>query len=241
MLEVRDLTVSHGVVEAVRGVSLDLAHGEIVLLIGANGAGKSSLLEAISGIKRPVGGSIRLDGVAVESEPAHAVLARGVAHVPEDRMIFTRLTVGENLTAGAAALRSVRDVETSRDDVLADFPELAGRLEESALALSGGQRQLLAVARGLMARPRLMLLDEPTLGLSPVATARIFGLVADLKKRGLGILMVDQNMNRALDIADRAYVLDKGRVVLAGRPHEVRADARLAQTYLGTKTGRIER
>lgn len=233
MLEIGDLTVSHGAVEAVRGVSLDVEAAQIVALIGLNGAGKSSLLEAVSGMKRPVVGAITFLGERIETLPAHRVLARGIAHVPEDRLIFTRLTVGENLMVGAAAVMEARGAARRREEVLERFPELAGRLAEPAFALSGGQRQFLAVARGLMAGPKLLVLDEPTLGLSPLATAEMFERIAALRRSGLAVLMVDQNIDRALAVSDHAYVLDKGRIVLSAPAATLRKDARLAEVYFG--------
>jgi branched-chain amino acid transport system ATP-binding protein len=234
VLEVSDLTVRHGLVEAVRGVSLTVGAGEMVALVGANGSGKSSLLEAVSGIVRPVGGAVTFLGERIDALPAHAVIARGIAHVPEDRLIFTRLTVGENLLVGAAAGFGMAEAASRRRQVLSRFPELRDRLDERASALSGGQRQLLAVARGLMADPQLLLLDEPTLGLAPIATERIFTLLSELRDAGLGLLVVDQNVDRALDAADRAYVLDKGRIALSGPASVLSKDASLADAYLGS-------
>lgn len=233
MLEVRDLSVSHGLAQAVRGVSLDVPAGVVVVVIGANGAGKSSLLEGISGIKRPVGGRVTFRGERIETLPAHAVLARGIAHVPEDRLIFTRLTVGENLMVGAGPGVRAKEARQRLDSVLTRFPELAGRLGERASALSGGQRQLLAVARGLMARPKLLILDEPSLGLSPRATVDMFGLVADLRAGGQSVLVVDQNIDRALAIADYAYAIVGGEVAFAGPAKELADDPRVADACLG--------
>lgn len=237
MLEVRDLIVRHGAVEAVRGVSFDVGAGVIVALIGANGAGKSSLLEAISGMKRPVEGRISFRGARIDKLPAHKVLARGIAHVPENRLIFTRLTVGENLAVAAPARLSAAQARRRREAVLERFPELALRLGEPASALSGGQQQLLAVARGLMAGPDLLILDEPTLGLSPVATAAIFALIADIAADiaagGPAILLVDQNVSRALAVAHEAHVIDNGEIVLSGPARALTDDPRLADAFLG--------
>lgn len=233
MLEVRDLIVRHGAVEAVRSVSFDVASGAIVALIGANGAGKSSLLEAISGMKRPVEGRISFRDARIDKLPAHKVLARGIAHVPENRLIFTRLTVGENLAVAAPARLSAAQARRRRQAVLERFPELALRLGEPASALSGGQQQLLAVARGLMAGPDLLILDEPTLGLSPVATAAIFALIADIAADGPAILLVDQNVSRALAVAREAHVIDNGEIVLSGPARTLIDDPRLAYAFLG--------
>lgn len=234
MLEVRDLTVRHGAVMAVRGVSFDVEAGTTVALIGANGAGKSSLLEAISGMKRPVEGKMSFLGERIDTLPAHAALARGIAHVPENRLIFTRLTVGENLAVAAHARMSATQARQWREAVLERFPELASRLDKPASALSGGQQQLLAVARGLMAEPKLLILDEPTLGLSPVATASMFALIADLAADGQAILLVDQNVNRALAVADTAYLIDNGEIVLSGPAGTLIDDPRLADAFLGS-------
>lgn len=241
MLEVRDLTVSHGAVQAVRGVSFDVQAGAIVALIGANGAGKSSVLEAISGMKRPVGGTILFHGERIETLPAHAVLARGISHVPESRLIFSRLSVGENLLVAAPARMNVVEARKRGGAVLERVPELKPRIDEPASALSGGQQQLLAVARGLMAEPELLILDEPTLGLSPVATETMFTLIANLARNGPAILLVDQNVNRALSIAESALVIDNGEIVLSGRANALIGEPRIADAYLGItkqKSGR---
>lgn len=233
MLEVRDLTVRHGAVEAVRDVSLDVGTGAVVALVGANGAGKSSLLEAISGIKRPVQGRISFHGERIDTLPAHTVMARGIAHVPENRLIFTRLTVGENLTVAAPARMSTAQARRKQTMVLERLPDLASRLGDPASTLSGGQQQLLAVARGLMAGPALLILDEPTLGLSPVATAAIFALIADIATDGPAILLVDQNVDRALSVADVAHVIDNGEIILSGSARALINNARLADAFLG--------
>lgn len=234
MLEVRDLIVRHGAVEAVRGVSFDVGAGAVVALIGANGAGKSSLLEAISGMKRRVEGRISFRGERIDRLPAHAVLARGIAHVPENRLIFTRLSVGENLAVAAPARMSAPQLRRRRVAVLERFPDLVSRLDAPASALSGGQQQRLAVARGLMADPALLILDEPTLGLSPVATAATFALIADIAMDGPAILLVDQNVSQTLAIAHQAHVIDNGRIVLSGPARAVRDDHRLAEAFLGS-------
>lgn len=216
MLEVRNLSVAHGPLEAVRGVDLDVSTGAVIGLLGPNGAGKSSILEAISGMKRPIRGQVCFQGQRIEGWPSHAVLNAGIAHVPENRLIFLRLTVGENLMVAAAASMCKAQATEQRRKVLAHLPELAPRLEEPASALSGGQQQLLAVGRGLMAAPKLLILDEPTLGLSPLATARMFSLISGLLADGLAVLMVDQNVHRVLAVADVVHVIDKGRIVLSG-------------------------
>ena len=234
MLEVVDLHVHHGPVRAVRGVSLEVGRGQIVALVGANGAGKSTVLEAISGIKRPItGGEIRFEGKRIDRTGAHALLAGGIAHVPEDRLIFARMSVGENLLVAAAGRLSRRAALAQRQGVIERLPMLADFLDMPAASLSGGQRQLLAVGRGLMNSPRLLLLDEPTLGLSPIAAREIFDLMVTLKAEGLGILVVDQNVRQVLKIADQALVLDGGLVRMSGPGSMLEADPRVAEAYLG--------
>lgn len=240
MLEVRDLVVSHGAIAAVRGVSLEVAAGEIVALIGANGAGKSSLLEAISGMARPVaGGTIAFAGQRIERRPAHEILASGIAHVPEDRLILTRMTVAENLMVAAPASMPTQEARRLQREIMARLPDLADRRDMQAAGLSGGQRQFLAVGRGMMACPRLMLMDEPTLGLSPAATDAVFGLIAQLRDDGLGLLVVDQNVKRLLTIADRALVLDLGRITIEGPARQVLCDDGVMDAYLGKSKGRM--
>lgn len=233
MLEIHDLKVSHGPVNAIRGVSLNVEPGETVALIGANGAGKSTLLEAISGIKRPVKGRIWFDGERIETLPSHVVMAKGIAHVPENRLIFSRLTVEENLLAAAPAKMSMTQARKQRDSVLECVPQIAGRLHETASVLSGGQQQLLAIVRGLMSAPRLLLLDEPTLGLSPIATASIFELLAKLAIDDLSVVVIDQNVRAALSISRRAYLIDNGEIVLSGTAAALLEDERIADVFLG--------
>ena len=239
MLEVHDLHVDYGKISAVRGLSLSVETGEIVAVIGANGAGKSSTLNALAGIIRPTRGSIRYDGAAMTGSPAHRYIKKGIVQVPEGRMIFGTLTVLENLQVGAYRLGSFMLSHTSPEDVLQRFPVLLDRLHEPASNLSGGQAQLLAVARGLMAKPRLLLLDEPTLGLSPIAAEDVFRLIGTLRAEGLSILIVEQNVRQTLDLADRGYVVEGGRVVLQGSASDLMVDDDLAANYLGVKGVRV--
>ena len=241
MLDVRDLRVEYGKIAAVQGVSLSVAAGEIVAVIGANGAGKSSILNAVAGIVRPAAGSIRFNGEAMTGHAAHRFIRRGIVQVPEGRMIFRTLTVLENLQVGAYRLRSLLLGHASPDDVLRRFPMLADRLHEPASNLSGGQAQMLAVARGLMAKPSLLLLDEPTLGLSPIAAEDVFKLVCTLRNEGLTILIVEQNVRRTLALADRGYVVEGGRIVLHGPAEDLKGDDRLVAGYLGVSAGRLRR
>lgn len=233
MLEVRDLTVWYRSVTAVRGVSFDVKAGQLVALVGANGAGKSSILEAISGMKRPIQGQIQFCGERVDTLPAHKVMIQGIAHVPEGRLIFTRLTVGENLDVAVSKNLNRSQTLMRRDSVLNRLPELADRLDSPASTLSGGEQQLLAVGRGLMAGPKLLLLDEPTLGLSPVATTRMFTLVAELAADGMTVLLVDQNVKRVLQLVNKVHVIDNGEIILAGAASAVSGDARITEAFLG--------
>lgn len=232
MLVVRDLSVAHGNVTAVDGISFEVNQGEIVALIGANGAGKSSTLMAISGIVRARSGEIMFQGEDIAGASSHAIVARRLVQVPEGRMIFAGLTVGENLSVGGLTNRGPCS-EQRLGDVLSLFPVLKDRLSETASNLSGGQLQMLALARGWMANPKLLVLDEPSLGLAPLAVRDVLALVAAMKRRGVTILLVEQNVRQALQIADRAYVLEAGRIVLEGTSQQLLADDRLISTYLG--------
>lgn len=232
MIEVRDLAVSYGNIRAVQGIDLDVAEGEIVALIGANGAGKSSTLRAISGIEKPVAGSIRFEGREIGGRPPHEIIAAGITQVPEGRQIFGKLTVRENLRLGAF-LRSAEELDAAVAEVVALFPILQDRLNAPGAELSGGQAQMLALARGVIARPRLLMLDEPTLGLAPKTAGEIFAIIRRLRAEGLTIILVEQNLRQALKIADRAYVLESGRIVLDGTVAELAADRHLHAAYLG--------
>jgi branched-chain amino acid transport system ATP-binding protein len=234
MLEVSGLEVRYGAIRAVRGVSLSVAAGELAVLLGANGAGKSSTLKAIAGVLRPARGRIMVDGAEVPYGWPERMVRLGAAMVPETRDIFPDLTVAQNLKLGAFTRR--RDPAGMAEDharVVALFPVLGERAGQSAGTLSGGEQQMLAIARALMSRPRLLLLDEPSLGLAPAIIERIFGLIAELKRSGLTILLVEQNAAHALAIADRAYVLRLGEVAASGPAAEIRAATDLKALYLG--------
>jgi branched-chain amino acid transport system ATP-binding protein len=235
MLEIRDLAVSYGRIRAVQGVDIDVAAGEIVALVGANGAGKSSILKAIAGLERPEQGAIRFAGRDIAGWPAHRALAAGIAYVPEGRMIVGTLSVRDNLRLGAFARRGPADLAAEIERVLGIFPDLRAGLDEPGASLSGGQAQMLALARGLMAAPKLMLLDEPALGLAPVMTRAVFALIARLKAEGATILVVEQNLAEALAVADRAYVVESGRVVKAGAASLLARDPGLREAYLGLR------
>jgi branched-chain amino acid transport system ATP-binding protein len=233
MLDVRDLHVTYGRVRAVRGLSFSVPRGAIVTLIGANGAGKSSTLAAISGLVRPRAGEVLLDGSPITRRPAHAVVRRGLVHVPEGRAILATLTVEENLRMGAYWRGNDRGIAGDLAAMYERFPILGERRRARAGTLSGGEQQLLALARGLMARPRLLLLDEPSLGLAPLLVRQIFQLIAGLRQAGLTILLVEQNARQALAVAQHAHVIERGRVVLEGAARELAADERVRAAYLG--------
>ena len=237
MLEVRDLHVSYGKVRAVQGVSLDVGEGEIVALIGANGAGKSSTMHAVCGIERPAGGQVRFLGVPIARLPPHRIMRRGIVQVPEGRLIFGGLTIAQNLRLGAYNVAGGAKAEADIDRVLEFFPMLRDRLDERGAALSGGQAQMLALARGLMARPKLLMLDEPSLGLAPIAAQEVFALIARLRDSGVTILLVEQNVRQALAIADRGYVLESGRIILDGKAAQLAEHALLVSAYLGLQRG----
>jgi branched-chain amino acid transport system ATP-binding protein len=236
ILSVRNLSVHYGPIQAVRGIDLDVAKGEIIALLGANGAGKSSTLNAIMGLIPASGGDIKLQDQPVGGLPPEAIVRRGMTLTPEGRQVFSDLTVAENLTLGSV-VKGTRSAETTakRAEVLALFPVLQERLSQTAGTLSGGEQQQLAIARSLMSDPAVLLLDEPSLGLAPQIVDRIFDLIVELRRRGLTILLVEQNVELSLDIADRAYVLSNGAIVLAGSAAELRETTGIERTYLGRR------
>jgi branched-chain amino acid transport system ATP-binding protein len=232
MLALDGLDVYYGEIHALRGVALEVRGGEIVTLLGNNGAGKSTTLKTISGLLAPRRGSVVFDGRALTGVPAHAIVARGIAHVPEGRRIFNRLSVRENMTMGAY-LRTDGDVASDLDRAFELFPRLKERLTQVAGTLSGGEQQMLAIARALMARPRLLLLDEPSMGLAPVLVEQIFATIGSINRQGTTILLVEQNAAMALSIAHRGYVLETGSVVLSGTAGELAENAQVRRAYLG--------
>jgi branched-chain amino acid transport system ATP-binding protein len=233
ILQVTDLRVSYGAIEALRGVSLEVRPGEVVALIGANGAGKTTTLRAVSGMLRPAGGAVRFDGEDVTGLPSHELVARRMAHAPEGRGIFLNLTVGENLELGAWLRRDPAGVRGDLARVLSLFPVLAERRRQVAGTLSGGEQQMLAVARALMSSPRLLLLDEPSLGLAPQIVERIFGVLRDVNADGVALLLVEQNAHKALQLAHRGYVLETGQVAMTGTGRELLASPEVRKAYLG--------
>lgn len=239
MLTVRNLQVRYGAIEAVRGVDLDVFEGELVALIGSNGAGKSTILKAISGLLRPSGGSITFDGNELAGKPAKRMVDRGIMLVPEGRRLFGDQSVSDNLLLGGYRRRpkgGVAALRSMAEEYLNRFPILRERKDLPAGGLSGGQQQMLAISRGLMARPRLLLLDEPSLGLAPLIVRQIFDIITELRRAGSTILLVEQMANLALRAADRAYVLERGQVILQGDAKDLLVHPRVASGYLGRRT-----
>ena len=232
MLRVESLDVAYGEIQALRGVALQVGRGEIVTILGNNGAGKTTTLKTISGLLDPTAGMITLEDEPLVGVPAHVIVARGVAHVPEGRRIFNRLTVRENLTMGAY-LRNDAGIADDLDCVFALFPRLAERVTQVAGTLSGGEQQMLAIGRALMANPRLLLLDEPSMGLAPVLVEQIFDTILDINRQGMTILLVEQNAAMALSIAHRGYVLETGSIALEGTAAQLSDNADVRRAYLG--------
>jgi len=233
VLRIDGLHAGYGGGTVLHGVSLEVGRGEAVALVGSNGAGKSTLLRAISGLVRTHRGRIRLDEHSLERLPGHVIARRGITHVPEARRIFPDLTVRENLAVGAAFLTSRREVRRRLDEAFVRFPLLQERRDQLGSTLSGGEQQVLAIARGLMAKPSCLLLDEPSLGLSPVMIKTIFAIIAEIRREGLPVLLAEQNVHAALGMADRSYVLESGRVTVSGDADTLIADPRVREAYLG--------
>ena len=232
MLEVRDLRVAYGKIEAVKGISFDVRAGEVVTLIGTNGAGKTTTLRTLSGLLRPVSGSVVFEGTRIDRLPAHEIVRRGIAHSPEGRRIFPRMTIRANLELGAYT-RSDGGVSSDMDHVFELFPVLGERRTQAAGTLSGGEQQMLAMGRALMSKPRLLMLDEPSMGLSPIMMERIFSTVRELSEQGTTILLVEQNAQAALSLADRGYVIETGRMVLSGSGGDLLGNDEVRKAYLG--------
>jgi branched-chain amino acid transport system ATP-binding protein len=230
---VRDLEVHYGVIRALSGISLEVGDGQVVALIGANGAGKSTTLRAVSGMLRPTAGAVVLRGADVTGLPSHALVSRGMAHAPEGRGVFLNLTVRENLDLGAYLRRDRAGIEQDRQRAYQLFPILGERRSQVAGTLSGGEQQMLAVARAMMSRPRLLLLDEPSLGLAPQVVERIFEVLREINQAGVSLLLVEQNAHKALQIAHRAYVLETGSIVMQGTGRELLASPEVRKAYLG--------
>jgi len=234
LLEVRDLRVNYGNIEALHGISLDVGPGEIVALLGANGAGKTTTLRTLSGLLRPRAGSVAFEGQPIVGLPSHRIVALGIGHVPEGRRIFGGLTVEENLRLGGYLLRrDAAALDRGIAEAYETFARLRERRDQLAGTLSGGEQQMLAIARALMLKPRLVLLDEPSMGLAPKLVRAIFEVIARISSAGTAVLLVEQNARQALRIAQRAYVLEGGRVALSGSARELAGDSRVRATYLG--------
>jgi branched-chain amino acid transport system ATP-binding protein len=234
MLSVSDLHVSYGAITALGGISLEIEAGSIVTLIGGNGAGKTTTLRTISGLLRPKSGTITFLGETISALPAHQIVARGLSHVPEGRMVFSNLSVDENLAMGAYLLNDKALIAKNRDYVFSIFPRLKERLKQSAGTLSGGEQQMLAIGRALMGSPKFLMLDEPSLGIAPRLISTIFEKIVEINKtQGITILLVEQNANLALEISTSAYVLECGHLVMSGESKKLRADPKLKATYLG--------
>ena len=231
MLVVDDIEVRYGNIRALKGVSFEVAEGEIVALLGANGAGKTTTQKTVSGMLRPSLGGIIYDGQRIDGIPAHELIRLGICHVPEGRHVFPRMTVAENLEMGAFRFKSVDQKDL--DHVLELFPRLRERYKQQAGTLSGGEQQMLAIGRGLMGKPRLLLLDEPSMGLAPLIVAQIFDIIHQVNREGVTVLLVEQNAAQALSLAHRGYVLETGEIVLSGTGGELLADDRVRAAYLG--------
>lgn len=233
MLKIEDISVFYGAIHAIKGVSLEVNQGEIVTLIGANGAGKSTILRTVSGLLKPKEGTISFEDSVISGMPAHEIVAKGISQVPEGRRIFAEMTVMENLELGAFTRKDKAGIKEDLEMVFTRFPRLKERMTQDAGTLSGGEQQMLAMGRALMSRPRLLLLDEPSMGLAPLLIKEIFNIIVDINKAGTTVLLVEQNANMALSIAHRAYVLETGRITLSGNAKELAASEDVRKAYLG--------
>jgi branched-chain amino acid transport system ATP-binding protein len=233
MLEVHDLRVSYGKIEAVKGISFSVEQGQVVTLIGTNGAGKTTTLRTLSGLLRPVSGQIIFEGQRIDTMPAHEIVQKGIAHSPEGRRIFPRMTVQENLELGAFIRDDAANVKTDMQRVFELFPVLDERKTQAAGTLSGGEQQMLAMGRALMSKPRLLMLDEPSMGLSPIMMQRIMSTVKELKSQGTTILLVEQNAQAALSLADHGHVIETGRIAVSGTGADLLNNEEVRKAYLG--------
>ncbi len=233
MLEIKDIEVFYGMIQAIKGVSFEVNEGEVIALIGANGAGKTTILHSITGLIAPKKGEILFEGQDITSTPAHKIVSMGMAHVPEGRRVFAQLTVLENLKMGAFTRKDKDEIEESMIRVYKRFPRLEERKNQMAGTLSGGEQQMLAMGRALMSRPRIILMDEPSMGLSPIFVNEIFDIIREVSEGGTTVLLVEQNAKKALAIADRAYVLETGKIVLDGKAEDLLNDDSVKKAYLG--------
>jgi len=233
MLEIKDVNVFYGAIHAIKGITLTVGDGELVSLIGANGAGKTTTLHTISGLLHATSGEILLDGKNLQKVPANSIIGMGLAHVPEGRHVFARMTVEENLRMGAYIVRDSKKINENLESVYQHFPRLKERWKQYAGTLSGGEQQMLATGRALMTNPKILLMDEPSMGLSPLLVKEIFAIIQELHKSGITILLVEQNAKMALSVADRAYVLETGTIAMEGNAAALSADDRVRKAYLG--------
>ena len=233
MLKVENLEVAYGMIKAIKGVSFEVNAGEVIALIGANGAGKTTILHTVTGLLSPQAGSIVFEGVELTKIPAHKIVGMGMAHIPEGRRVFQELTVLENLKLGAFILNDKKRIESNLEYVYKHFPRLKERRGQVAGTLSGGEQQMLAMGRALMSNPKIILMDEPSMGLSPILVSEIFNIIKEVSADGTTVLLVEQNAKKALSIANRAYVLETGKIVLEGDAKELMNDEQVKKAYLG--------
>lgn len=233
MLEVKDLKVNYGMIQAIKGVSFHVEQGEVIALIGANGAGKTTILHTITGLLAPKEGSVLFEGTDISKIPAHKIVPMGMAHVPEGRRIFANLSVLQNLKMGAYTRKDKAEIQETLKMIYERFPRLEERQNQMAGTLSGGEQQMLAMGRALMSHPKIILMDEPSMGLSPIYVNEIFQIIQDVSKTGTTVLLVEQNAKKALSIADRAYVLETGNIVLEGKASELLDNDEIKKAYLG--------
>lgn len=233
MLEIRDLEVFYGVIQAIKGISFEVNEGEVVALIGANGAGKTTILQTVTGLLSPKKGSILFEGQELTKIPAHRIVSLGMAHVPEGRRVFAQFTVYQNLLMGAYTRKDKNEIEESLAAVYKRFPRLEERKNQMAGTLSGGEQQMLAMGRALMSKPRIILMDEPSMGLSPILVNEIFDIIQSVSASGTTVLLVEQNAKKALSIADHAYVLETGKIVQSGKAETLLNDDSIKKAYLG--------
>ena len=233
MLEVKDLQVYYGVIQAIKGISFEVNQGEVIALIGANGAGKTTTLHTITGLLSPKSGQVLFEGKDITKTPAHKIVSMGMAHVPEGRRVFAELSVYENLKMGAYTRKDKAEIEETLQSVYKRFPRLKERKNQMAGTLSGGEQQMLAMGRALMSKPRIILMDEPSMGLSPIMVNEIFDIIRAVSESGTTVLLVEQNAKKALSIADRAYVLETGKIVLSGDAKDLLEDDSIKKAYLG--------
>ncbi|MCC8097312.1 MAG: ABC transporter ATP-binding protein [Eubacterium sp.] len=233
MLEVKDISVYYGMIQAIKGVSFEVNKGEVIALIGANGAGKTTILQTVTGLLKPKGGKIIFEGKDITKTPGYKIVSMGMAHVPEGRRVFASLSVLDNLKMGAYTRKDKNEIEESLKMVYEHFPRLEERKSQPAGTLSGGEQQMLAMGRALMSKPQILLMDEPSMGLSPIFVNEIFDIIEKVIKEGTTVLLVEQNAKKALEIADRAYVLETGNIVLSGSAKDLINDDSIKKAYLG--------